>query len=166
MKNIENKTIEELAEARHSKNIFEAHEEGLSFGERLADKLADFAGSWTFIIIFISVLLTWIVVNSVLLFGYAFDQYPFILLNLVLSCIAAMQAPVIMMSQNRQENRDRLRAEHDYEVNLKSEILIEEVLKRLDVIEKKQEDILQTLQRKSGITQKNPENEYEINHQI
>ncbi|NBJ16237.1 MAG: DUF1003 domain-containing protein [Dehalobacter sp. 4CP] len=166
MEDIENKTIEELAEARHSKNTFEAHEEGLSFGERLADKLADFAGSWTFIIIFISVLLSWIILNTILLFGHAFDQYPFILLNLVLSCIAAMQAPVIMMSQNRQENRDRLRAEHDYEVNLKSEILIEEVLKRLDAIEKRQEDILQTLQRKSEITQKNSENEYEINHQI
>ncbi|WP_368294328.1 DUF1003 domain-containing protein [Dehalobacter sp. TBBPA1] len=166
MENIENKTIEELAEARHSKNTFKVHEGGLSFGERLADKLADFAGSWTFIIIFISVLLSWIVLNTILLFGHAFDQYPFILLNLVLSCIAAMQAPVIMMSQNRQENRDRLRAEHDYEVNLKSEILIEEVLKRLDVIEKRQEDILLMLQRKSEITQKNPENVYEINHQI
>ena len=85
----------------------------LTFGERLADRFADFAGSWPFIIIFFFVLIAWVIINSIILAFKPFDPYPFILLNLVLSCLAAIQAPVIIMSQNRQEARDRLQAQHD-----------------------------------------------------
>lgn len=137
--------VEELASMRHSKNINEVHEETLSFGDRIADKIADVAGSWAFIISFVTVLLLWIVTNSVHLLFSQFDPFPFILLNLVLSCIAALQAPIIMMSQNRQETKDRIRAEHDYEIDLKSEILIEEVLNRLSKLEGNQQKIIECL---------------------
>lgn len=103
-------------------------------GQRLADKVASFGGSWTFIGVFFCVLLLWIVVNSTALIGKPFDPYPFILMNLILSCLAAIQAPVIMMSQNRQEAKDRLRSEHDYQINLKAELeiqLLREGLERL-----------------------------------
>ena len=102
-----------------------------SFGDRAADKIAKFAGSWTFIIIFIIVLISWMIINNKM-DGKAFDPYPFILLNLVLSCVAAVQAPLIMMSQNRQEEKDRQRAEDDYIVNLKTEIIIRDIHKKLD----------------------------------
>ncbi len=105
----------------------------LTFGERLADKVATFGGSWTFIIIFGTVLLSWVLLNSVVLTTKPFDPYPYILLNLVLSCIAALQAPVIMMSQNRQEAKDRERAENDYLVNLKSEIEIRHLHQKVDL---------------------------------
>lgn len=104
----------------------------LSFGDRLADRVADFGGSWTFILSFFSVLLGWIVLNTVVLATRPFDPYPFILLNLVLSCVAAIQAPVIMMSQNRQEARDRARAEHDFRVNLKAEVEVRLLHEKLD----------------------------------
>jgi uncharacterized membrane protein len=104
----------------------------LTFGERLADKVADYGGSWRFIGIFMGVLLVWIVINSVVLLQKPFDPYPFILLNLVLSCIAAIQAPVIMMSQNRQEAKDRLRSEYDYRVNLKAELEIRHLHEKID----------------------------------
>jgi uncharacterized membrane protein len=104
----------------------------LTFGERLADKVADYGGSWRFIGIFMGVLLAWIVINSVVLIQKPFDPYPFILLNLVLSCIAAIQAPVIMMSQNRQEAKDRLRSEYDYRVNLKAELEIRHLHEKID----------------------------------
>jgi len=94
------KSIEELTSTRHSININELHEENQTFGDRIADKIADYAGSWPFIIIFIIILFSWITVNSIQLFSHRFDPFPYILLNLVLSCIAALQAPVIMMSQN------------------------------------------------------------------
>jgi uncharacterized membrane protein len=132
------KDIEQLAAMRHSKNINEIHDESLTFGNKVADKMADFAGSWTFIISFAFILFLWIVFNSIQLLAHPFDPFPFILLNLVLSCVAAMQAPVIMMSQNRQEAKDRIRAEHDYEVNLKAEILIEDIIKRLIKLEDSQ----------------------------
>ena len=105
---------------------------GLTFGERLADRIATFGGSWTFILSFGGVLMVWILINTALLASRAFDPYPFILLNLVLSCLAALQAPVIMMSQNRQEAKDRLRAEHDYRVNLKAELEIRLLSERVD----------------------------------
>ncbi|WP_297281703.1 DUF1003 domain-containing protein [uncultured Anaerococcus sp.] len=102
-----------------------------TFGAKAADKIAKFAGSWTFIIIFIASLAIWMMVNSKM-GDKAFDPYPFILLNLVLSCLAAIQAPLIMMSQNRQEQKDRQRAEDDYIVNLKTEIIIRDIHKKLD----------------------------------
>lgn len=112
-----------------------------NFGDRLADKVADFGGSWKFIIIFASVLILWIILNVYILGNKGFDPYPFILLNLLLSCIAAIQAPVIMMSQNRQEDKDRERAKKDYMINLKSELEIHSLHEKLDhlIIHQQQE---------------------------
>jgi len=115
-----------------SKNINTEFEQKLTSGERLADKIADFGGSWNFIVIFGGVLLLWVAVNSMILIWRPFDPYPFILLNLVLSCLAAVQAPVILMSQNRQESRDRLRSEHDYLINLKAELEIRHLHEKID----------------------------------
>lgn len=115
-----------------SKNINVEFEQKLTLGERMADKLAEFAGSWRFITIFVGVLFVWILMNSIVLLLRPFDPYPFILLNLVLSCLAAIQAPVIMMSQNRQEAKDRMRAEHDYLVNLKAELEIRHLHEKID----------------------------------
>ncbi len=121
-----------------SENINVEFEQKLTLGQRLSDRLADYAGSWGFIITFGFVILLWIVINSVLLIFRHFDPYPFILLNLVLSCLAALQAPVIMMSQNRQEARDRLRAEYDYRVNLKAELEIRHLHEKMDHLIKNQ----------------------------
>jgi uncharacterized membrane protein len=115
-----------------SKNINTDFYKGLTYGEKLSDKIAAFGGSWKFIIFFVSMLLIWIVINTIVLLSKPFDPYPFILLNLILSCIAAIQAPVIMMSQNRQEAKDRLRAEHDYKVNLKAELEIRHLNEKMD----------------------------------
>ena len=114
--------------------------EKYTLGQRAADKIAKFAGSWAFIFSFTGILLLWMVVN-VLLAAKAFDPYPFILLNLVLSCVAAVQAPLIMMSQNRQEEKDRRRAENDYKVNLKTEIMIEDLYDKINVILAKQSEM-------------------------
>ena len=103
-------------------------------GEKLADRVASFGGSWTFITLFGSVLFVWILINSLAMLGKPFDPFPFILLNLVLSCLAAIQAPVIMMSQNRQEAKDRLRAENDYRVNLKAELEIRHLHSKIDLL--------------------------------
>lgn len=114
--------------------------EKYTLGQRAADKIAKFAGSWAFIFSFTGVLILWMVANTVLA-TKAFDPYPFILLNLVLSCVAAIQAPLIMMSQNRQEEKDRHRAENDYKVNLKTEIMIEDIFDKVTAILKKQSEI-------------------------
>ena len=115
----------------------ESGKEEYTLGQRAADSIAKFAGSWAFIFSFSGVLIVWMVVN-VLLAAEAFDPYPFILLNLVLSCVAAIQAPLIMMSQNRQEEEDRRRAENDYKVNLKIEIMIEDLYDKVNAILAKQ----------------------------
>jgi len=115
-----------------SSNVDAEFEKDLTLGEKMADRLASFGGSWTFLIIFGGVLLAWITLNSVVLLKRPFDPYPFILLNLVLSCLAAIQAPVIMMSQNRQETKDRLRSQHDYRVNLKAELEIRQLHDKID----------------------------------
>ena len=112
-----------------------------TLGERVADKIAKVAGSWSFIFLFVGFLALWIVGNVYFL-QKAYDPYPFILLNLFLSCVAALQAPVIMMSQNRQEEKDRRRAENDYRINLKSEILVEDLHLKLDKLIENQETIL------------------------
>ncbi|MBK9080800.1 MAG: DUF1003 domain-containing protein [Rhizobiales bacterium] len=114
-----------------SENVEATYETRRSVGERMADRLAAFGGSWTFLIVFAAVLIGWMIVNGVLS-GRAFDPYPYILLNLVLSCIAAIQAPVIMMSQKRQEAKDRLRALGDYQVNLKAELEIRHLHDKID----------------------------------
>ena len=111
--------------------------EKYTLGQRAADAIAKFAGSWAFIFAFTGVLILWMVVNTILA-SNAFDPYPFILLNLVLSCVAALQAPLIMMSQNRQEEKDRRRAENDYKVNLKTEIMIEDLYDKVNAILAKQ----------------------------
>jgi uncharacterized membrane protein len=115
-----------------SSNVDAEFEKDLTLGEKMADRLASFGGSWTFLTIFASILLIWIALNSFLLLKRPFDPYPFILLNLVLSCLAAVQAPVIMMSQNRQEDKDRLRSQHDYQVNLKAELEIRHLHEKID----------------------------------
>ena len=115
-----------------AKNINAEFEIQLTFGERLADKVASFGGSWPFIIIFAAFFILWLAANSLLLFWRPFDPYPYILLNLLLSCMAAIQAPIIMMSQNRQEAKDRMRAEHDYRINLKAELEVRQLSEKLD----------------------------------
>ncbi len=144
-----------------ARNVNIEFEEQLTLGQRLSDKLASFGGSWKFIMIFFAIVIIWMVVNSISLIGKSFDPYPYILLNLVLSCLAAMQAPVIMMSQNRQEAKDRIRARNDYIVNLKAELeirnlneKIENLLvyqwQRLMEIQKIQMDIMNELSEKSS----------------
>ncbi len=127
----EREITELILETKVTKDINEAHEKKLTRGDIMADKLASFAGSWFFISIFLIIIALWIGVNFMLQ-QRSYDPYPFILLNLILSCIAALQAPVIMMSQNRQEEKDRLRSKNDYRVNLKSEFLIEELYYKIE----------------------------------
>ena len=119
--------------------------EKYTLGQRSADAIARFAGSWAFIFAFTGVLILWMVINTILA-SNAFDPYPFILLNLVLSCVAAIQAPLIMMSQNRQEEKDRRRAENDYKVNLKTEIMIEDLYDKVNAILAKQSALEKKLQ--------------------
>ena len=133
--------IHMLLDNEVSTNINESTDR-LNFGQRAADAVARFSGSWSFIISFLLVMLAWIVINVILAAG-SFDPYPFILLNLVLSCIAAVQAPLIMMSQNRQEAKDRERAENDYRVNLKTELLIDDLHLKIDRILENQDRLLQ-----------------------
>jgi len=115
-----------------AKNLEASMEADWSWGERLADRVARFGGSWTFLILFLLFILAWIAMNTVVLLARPVDPYPFILLNLVLSCIASIQAPVIMMSQNRQAAKDRLRAQNDYQVNLKAELEIRHLHEKVD----------------------------------
>ena len=119
--------------------------EKYTLGQRSADAIARFAGSWAFIFAFTGVLILWMVINTILA-SNAFDPYPFILLNLVLSCVAAIQAPLIMMSQNRQEEKDRRRAENDYKVNHKTEIMIEDLYDKVNAILAKQSVLEKKLQ--------------------
>jgi len=115
-----------------SENIEEKIDEELTLGQRMADLIAAFGGSWTFIISFFLFLFSWIILNAFVLGNHQYDPYPFILLNLILSCLAAIQAPIIMMSQNRQEQKDRERAEHDYKINLKAELEIKLLSEKVD----------------------------------
>jgi uncharacterized membrane protein len=130
-----------LAERTHiARNIAQDYSEQQTIGQRLADKVAAFGGSWTFISIFAIILVIWILLNSFVLIRYneSFDPYPYILLNLFLSMLAAIQAPIILMSQNRQAYKDRLSAEHDYEVNLKAELEIMTLHEKIDLLRDKQ----------------------------
>ena len=138
---------EEVLKAMANERILSADDGGeisLTFGQRIADKVADFGGSWTFILSFMGFLVLWILVNVFVLVAKPFDPFPFILLNLILSCIAAMQAPIIMMSQNRQEEKDRERAKRDYKVNLKSELEIRMLHEKVDhLIMHQQQELLE-----------------------
>lgn len=115
-----------------SKDMDAEFEQEWTLGEKLADRIAAFGGSWTFLIVFFLFLAVWIAMNTVVFIWRPVDPYPFILLNLVLSCLAAIQAPIIMMSQNRQEDKDRLRSQHDYQVNLKAELEIRHLHEKID----------------------------------
>ena len=137
-----------LADSRVSVNPAEEKAK-YTLGQRAADAIAKFAGSWAFIFSFTGGLVLWMVVNTVLT-AHAFDPYPFILLNLVLSCIAAIQAPLIMMSQNRQEEKDRRRAENDYKVNLKTETMIEDLYDKVNAILAKQSALEKRLNQQNG----------------
>lgn len=137
----EKKVARHLVDRTHiSRNVVHDFSEQMTFGQRLADKVARFGGSWTFISIFAVVLVIWILLNSFILITYnkSFDPYPYILLNLFLSMLAAIQAPIILMSQNRQAYKDRLSAEHDYEVNLKAELEIMALHEKMDSLREKQ----------------------------
>jgi uncharacterized membrane protein len=113
-------------------NIEPILDKDLTLGDRLSDRIAEFGGSWTFIITFFSFIIVWMIVNIFIITTRPFDPYPFILLNLILSCLAAIQAPIIMMSQNRQEAKDRMRSEHDYKINLKAELEIRLLHEKVD----------------------------------
>ena len=131
--NLERRVLDAVLSRLHvSRPMHREMDEGLTPGDRMADWIAAFGGSWSFIAIFFASLFGWIILNALLLAGRAFDPYPFILLNLILSCLAAVQAPVILMSQNRQGEKDRLRSIHDYEVNLKAELEILQLHEKID----------------------------------
>ena len=135
----EQRVIERMTKRLHiSRNAHQEFEESLTFGQRLADRIAIFGGSWTFILVFLSLLLFWIVLNTIVLARKPFDPYPYIFLNLILSMLAALQAPVIMMSQNRYAAKDRIAAQHDYEVNLKSELEILALHRKVDTLREQQ----------------------------
>lgn len=148
--NIDEKNEEELLDMLVDNpiavDVDKLEESRMTFGDKVADKLTEIAGSWNFIIGFSLFLIIWIIVNGVILIK-AIDPYPFILLNLVLSCIAALQAPIIMMSQNRQAKKDSLRNQNDYKVDLKSELILEELHDKMDLILERQEKIEKLLKK-------------------
>jgi CRP/FNR family cyclic AMP-dependent transcriptional regulator len=131
---------DELLRHRVSRNLNQEEEAQLTFADRAADKIAEFGGSWKFIISFVAVLTGWIILNTWILITRAFDPYPFLLLSTGLNMLAALQAPIIMMSQNRQSYKDRLRANLDYQVNLKNELLLSDIIRRLDELRKRSRD--------------------------
>jgi uncharacterized membrane protein len=144
---LEHEVVKSLADHETlAENIEAEFAEHRTFGERLSDHLASFGGSWTFIMLFGAVLVVWMVFNIVVAARAQFDPYPFILLNLVLSCLAAIQAPIIMMSQKRQEAKDRLRSENDYRVNLKAELEIRHLHEKMDHILTRQWERLAEIQ--------------------
>lgn len=147
LSDLESKVIDSL---RHDTLLSEKIDDdikNMSFGQKVADKVASFGGSWTFILTFLGLLIVWILINVILFVNKGFDPYPFILLNLILSCIAALQAPVIMMSQNRTEERDRERAKKDYMINLKSELEIRILHEKVDHLIMHQEQSMIEIQR-------------------
>jgi len=127
-------------------NTEQEYSEDVSFGGRVSDMLAKFGGSWTFILIFVAIIVVWTSINAAIFGGANFDPFPFILLNLVLSCLAALQAPVILMSQNRQELKDRMRSENDYQVNLKAELEIRNLHEKMDHLINRQWERLAEIQ--------------------
>ncbi len=144
----EQELLEVLIDEPISVDIEKQEDSNLTFGDKVADKVAEIAGSWAFIIGFCLFLFVWIILNLIMM-DKAIDPYPFILLNLVLSCIAAIQAPIIMMSQNRQEKKDTLRNKNDYRTDLKSELILEDLHDRMTRLEKNQEKILRYISDKN-----------------
>ena len=147
--------INRIADGLHiSRNVVEELQQRLTPGQRLADRVASFGGSWPFILLFLAALAAWVILNTFILAGWnrTFDPYPYILLNLVLSMLAAIQAPVIMMSQNRHSEKDRIDAAHDYEVNLKAELEIMSLHQKLDMLRQQQwGDLIAVQQEQIGI---------------
>ena len=127
-----NDIIDMLADSSIAIDVYKEEKNQLTFGEKMADKLSEIAGSWTFIIIFSIFLITWVVINTVVLKDKQIDPYPFILLNLVLSCLSAIQAPIIMMSQNRASKKDSMRNQNDYKIDLKSELILEDLHNKVE----------------------------------
>jgi len=160
--NLENEVIRSLQEYDIiSENVDAEFEREWTFSEKLSDRLAAFGGSWLFLILFGAFFAAWVGLNTLILVARPIDPYPFILLNLVLSCVAAIQAPVIMMSQNRQEAKDRLRSQNDYQINLKAELEIRHLHEKIDhllshqwerlvEIQEVQLELLSELSRKKG----------------
>ena len=142
----EEEIIDLLVDNPISIDVDKENDSKMTFGDKLADKLSAVAGSWTFIICFCLFLLFWIILNGVLMVNNAIDPYPFILLNLLLSCLAALQAPVIMMSQNREAKKDSIRNKNDYHTDLKSELILEDLYDQLDELQKNQRKILNYLE--------------------
>jgi uncharacterized membrane protein len=136
------RSTNELVSSLASRNVNVEIEERLSFGDRMADKLAQFGGSWGFIFSFFFFIFLWMTLNSMQLIFRPFDEFPYIFLNLILNCLAAIQAPIIMMSQNRAQTKDRLRSDLDYQVNVKSELMIQQLHTKMDEL---RNDDLQTL---------------------
>jgi uncharacterized membrane protein len=152
----EKKIVESLIHrGQIARNVNRTADDERTFGERIADKVAAFGGSWTFIIIFATVLIGWVILNSLILLNRGFDPYPYILLNLFLSMLAAIQAPIIMMSQNRQAVKDRQTSEHDYEINLKAELEICAIQEKLDELrEQKWAELVEMQQQQIRLLEK------------
>lgn len=144
----EDELIEMLIDNPISVDVDKLEDQTITFGDKVADKVAEIAGSWPFIICFTLFLILWIVINLFVLKDNAIDPYPFILLNLVLSCIAALQAPIIMMSQNRQAKKDSLRNQNDYQVDLKSELILEDLHDDIKTLIENQNKIIKYIQEK------------------
>ena len=142
----EDELIEMLIDKPLSIDVEKHEDENITRGDRIADKVAEVAGSWPFIIGFTLFLVFWVILNAVILGTHAIDEYPFILLNLLLSCLAALQAPVIMMSQNRQAKKDSLRNQNDYQVDLRSELILEDLHDDIKTLIKNQNKILKLLE--------------------
>ncbi|MGE5654543.1 MAG: DUF1003 domain-containing protein [Bacillota bacterium] len=143
--------IHRQIQARQAKNVNTIRQGQLTFGDRLADGMASFTGSWTFLMLFIGALFVWVAVNTFWAFSDPFDPYPFILLNLVLATVTAIQAPLIMMSQNRQAAKDRVRAEIEYQVNLKSEVILEHLHDTIERSLSEIEDRLAAIEERAGV---------------
>ena len=156
--NLEEKDEEEIIDLLINNpitiDVDKESDEKMTFGEKVADKLSEVAGSWTFIILFCCFLIFWILLNLHFL-KKAVDPYPFILLNLLLSCLAALQAPVIMMSQNRQAKKDTIRNKNDYRTDLKSELILEQLYERLEKVIQNQNKILNYLEKMDEPNKKN-----------
>jgi CRP/FNR family transcriptional regulator, cyclic AMP receptor protein len=144
------RSTNELLRSQVTRNVNEEVEEQLTFGQRIADKVASFGGSWTFILTFGAIMFVWVVLNTSALFRSHFDPYPYILLNLVLSMLAAMQAPIIMMSQNRQSTKDRIQSDMDYQVNLKAELEVAHLHHKLDRMYERMEAHLAKLESRNN----------------
>ena len=142
----EEELLDLLVDQPISIDVDKQEEAKMTFGDKVADKVSEVAGSWGFIIAFTSFLIFWVILNTIILKENAVDEYPFILLNLLLSCIAALQAPIIMMSQNRQAAKDSLRNQNDYRTDLKSELILEELHDKMELILKNQKKIMKELE--------------------